>query len=611
MHAEQLNAFIVTGNDPHMGEYVAPRWKTREWISGFSGSAGTVVITQHSAGLWTDSRYFIQAEQQLKGTPVELFRMGQAGVPDIYSWLSGQLKSGETVGCDEEVTSVESFLEMKRRLAACEIQCRGVPGMIDSIWTDRPAVPHEEIFSVPMNLTGRSREEKIQEIRNIMVEEQADWFLISALDEIAWLLNLRGADIPYNPLFYSYVIAGRSTLYLFVNEEAVPKSLQESLASCCTVKPYESAAEVLNSLGSDDNPKNSGVVDTETHGEKEKKLHTLLFDPGSVSLALQRAVPESFIVKKKPSCIAGMKACKTVVELEHMREAHRQDGTALTEFLYMIEKLENQNRLSDETELSLAEKLISCRSRQPDFLGESFVPIFAFQDHGPICHYSAEEASAYPIRGKGLLVMDTGGQYWGGTTDVTRTLLFGEAADEERRDYTLVLKGHIALAEAVFPEGTRGIQLDTLARKPLWDEGKNYGHGTGHGVGFMLNVHEGPQSISTKMIDIPLKQGMVISNEPGLYIDGKYGIRIENLIIVESAHEKSSEMFGQFYHFSTITLVPLEKRLIDPTLLTENEIRWIDTYHAEVFRQIGPRLGEEERAWLEKKTEPLAAESGK
>jgi len=266
MRAEQLDAFIVTGNDPHMGEYVAPRWKTREWISGFSGSAGTVVITQEGAGLWTDSRYFIQAEQQLDGAPVELFRMGQIGVPDFCGWLSGQLKSGETVGWDEEVTSLESFAEMKRRLAAYEIQCRGVSGLIDSVWADRPAVPHEEIFSVPMNLTGRSREEKIQEIRNIMVEEQADWLLISPLDEIAWLLNLRGSDIPFNPLFYAYVITGRSTLYLFVNEEAVPKSLQESLASCCTIQPYESMTEVLSSLESDGNSKHGELIETEPQG---------------------------------------------------------------------------------------------------------------------------------------------------------------------------------------------------------------------------------------------------------------------------------------------------------------------------------------------------------
>lgn len=590
MKAMDIDAYIITGSDPHQGEYAASRWRTREWISGFTGSAGKVVVTRDKAGLWTDSRYYLQAEQELVGSGIQLFKEGLPGVPDISAWLGDQLFDGAVLGCDAETVSLTERDFFRQKLMAAGISCRELHDLLDRIWDNRPEVPREAVIEIPLEYVGKTRREKIADLRKHMQDSGADWFLLNSLDDIAWLLNLRGGDIPYNPLFYAFLLAGKDEMHLFIHENKISGELLDSIQKDCRLHPYTAVNDQLSQI---------------------EDGSSVLLDPDKVCVSLYRSIPDSCSIKRERNCSADMKARKNPTELEHMERVHVQDGTALVRFLYCLDNRMAQDSDKDrasrkpETEITLAEKLLSFRKEEEGFRGESFSPIFAFSDHGPMCHYSASEASAYPIQGQGLMIMDTGGQYWGGTTDVTRTLLFGKASQEQKHDYTLVLKGHIALADAVFPEDTRGYHIDAFARAALWREGKRYSHGTGHGVGFMLNVHEGPQNISRKAVDVPLQAGMVVSNEPGLYLTGRYGIRIENLIYVVPAEDLASEEFGQFFRFENLTLCPLERELIDLSILSDEEIAWVDAYHEKVFEKIAPRLELEEREWLRKKTQPL------
>lgn len=571
MRQRGLAAYVITGTDPHQSEYVCERWRTRSWISGFTGSAGTVVFTQDSAGLWTDSRYFLQAGLQLDKQVYSLFKSGMPGVPSWQEYLISTLNGSQNIGiCAAEIT-LAGYRELSAQLAGADLNLETTDDLLDEIWQDRPELPAEEITPVDSTLTGLGWQEKVDVLKEFMHARKADSMLITMLDQIAWVLNLRGTDVPYNPVFLSNLLITDTGVHLLCSRD----DLQiEGL----TIHDYNQSANRIKGLLS---------------GSRG-----LYITPSTVNMEIIEAVKPSVKLIEGPDIIADTKSVKHDTELEGFVHAHITDGIAMVRFLSWLEA----NAGIPLDEVSLAEKLREFRSAQPDFISESFSTIAGFRDHGAIVHYSADSESAYPIEGDGLLILDSGGQYRGGTTDITRTLIFGEPTAQQRRDYTMVLKAHLALGRQQFPAGTYGYQLDGITRMQLWNEGLNYGHGTGHGVGHMLNVHEGPQSISPKPISVELKPGMVLSNEPGLYREGEYGIRIENLVAVEYRQKTA---YGDFYGFKQLTLCPYERRLIDISLLDAHEIAQIDAYHQKVRELLGPNLDHEEVLWLKEKTRVL------
>lgn len=577
MSREGLSAYLITGADPHQSEIPPRRWASREWISGFSGSAGTVVITHEEAGLWTDFRYYIQAEQELLGSGFTLFREGLEHSSSPAVRLSALLPKGAVVGtCGMEIAA-SLFSETEKALNSAGIRLKAANDLLEGIWTDRPSLPMDPVREVPVSLCGEHRGSKLQKTREFMEKTGADHLLISSLDDIAWLLNLRGRDVPYNPLFVSFFLFGPEKVTLFIEHEKIRKELKSELEPSITIAPYG------------DLEKNF-----ESHIPQGSKL---LLNPEKTAAALVSRAQRRAELIFSPDCTAEMKSQKNETELEGMRRTHRTDAAAVIKFLHWFEKF----GVSDEQEA--ADILHTFRSDADVFLGESFATISAFGKNGALCHYSVNPDTPAPVTERGLLVLDSGGQYLGGTTDITRTLTAGEPSDQERREYTLVLKGHLAVVRQQFPAGTRGYQIDTLARKALWDYGLDYGHGTGHGIGFMLNVHEGPQSISTKPVDVPLKPGMIVSNEPGLYREGSYGMRIENLLVVRTIKQGD---FGMFLGFEELTLVPYERKLIDISLLDSAEISQIDEYHKRVFTETVPLLDGEISSWLGEKVRPLS-----
>lgn len=577
MSREGLSAYLITGADPHQSEIPPRRWASREWISGFSGSAGTVVITHDEAGLWTDFRYYIQAEQELQGSGFTLFREGTENIPSPAVRLSNTLPKGAVVGtCGMEIAA-SSFSETEKKLNRAGIMLKATNDLLEGIWTDRPPLPMNPVREVPVSLCGERRGVKLQKTWEFMERARADHLLISSLDDIAWILNLRGRDVPFNPLFVSFFLFGPEKATLFIEQDKIRKDLKSELEPIITIAPY---------------------------GDLERNFEhyipqgsQLLLNPEKTAAALFKKAQQRAELILSPDCTAEMKSQKNETELEGMRKTHRTDAAAVIKFLHWFEKF----GVSDEQEA--ADKLHQFRSEADEFLEESFATISAFGSNGALCHYSVNPEKPAPVTRRGLLVLDSGGQYLGGTTDITRTLTAGEPSGQERREYTLVLKGHLAVVRQQFPAGTRGYQIDTLARKALWDHGLDYGHGTGHGIGFMLNVHEGPQSISTKPIDVPLKPGMIVSNEPGLYREGLYGMRIENLLVVREIKQGD---FGMFLGFEDLTLVPYERKLIDISLLDSVEISQIDEYHKRVFKETASLLDAEIRDWLDEKVRPLS-----
>ncbi len=575
MTKEGLDAYIISGSDPHQSEYTAERWTTRRWITGFTGSAGLVVVTADKAGLWTDSRYFLQAEAELKGTEIELFKFGLADVPGHLEWLTDELGSGSTVGSNVWTSSIDNRKEIESQLAGTGLSYKGSRDLLDDVWKDRPGFPGKPVFQLDLKYAGKSREEKLTEIRVWMKKKRLSWYFVSSLSDIAWVLNLRGSDISFNPLFMGYLLIGKGSCYLYINGGQLSTDLSELLESeSIIVKPYE-----------------------------ELESHAVSLLPGRINLAPGTSSIGAFnlfgddwekVFEK--DITAGMKAVKNKIEISAVRNAMRKDGVALVRFMMWLE--ENWAK-GDLSEVSIADKLADFRSRQDGFIGLSFATIAGFNDHGAIIHYSASNKSAHNLTSPGVLLLDSGGQYLDGTTDITRILKSGDVSTEIIHDYTIVLKGHIDLAMVTFPVGTKGFQLDILARRALWEEGRNYGHGTGHGVGFFLNVHEGPQTISQKAVDIAIEEGMITSNEPGIYIENKYGIRIENLILAVKSDIGRTEDFLQF---ETLTMCPLELDLIDVTLLTEVQKEWVNNYHIQVYNTLGPYLEESERDWLKGKT---------
>lgn len=569
-----LDAYLVTGTDPHQSEYVAPRWRTREFISGFTGSAGTVIVTLSEAYLWVDSRYFIQGAAETEGKGYTLMKLETDSTPDPYQWLEGNMEEGCRVGVDASSISIALFSSLSARLKARKAELVATDDLISPIWEDRPEVPCTPCVPMELEYAGESPAEKVRRVQKALRERGLRWTFIASIDDIAWLTNLRADDIPCNPVFVSYAFISLSKAVLFIDSRRFSKDLLKSVRTVFDVRPYEAAASDLPGLA-----KGAGY-----------------YSPDKVSAVFMKAL------SRKGNAVGmdittGMKARKNKAEMEGMRLAHIYDGAAFVTFL---SHLDPDGRYDEIEVSSLLEKE---RKRIPGYLGPSFNPISGYREHGAMCHYSATRESSSAIDGHGLLVLDTGGQYEFGTTDITRTLLFGrEATEEEKRDYTLVLKGHLALSRQHFIKGTRGVQLDVLAKQFLWQHGESFYHGTGHGVGCRLNVHEGPHRISSALIDVPLLPGMVTSDEPGLYKEGRYGIRIENLIAVRD--EETTE-FGDFLSFEVLTLVPYEKRLIDMSLITDDEREQINSYHRRIRETLYELVDADVLPFLEDATSPL------
>lgn len=575
MREDGLSAWYVTGTDPHQSEYVASRWRTREFISGFSGSAGTVVITLDKALLWVDSRYYLQGEEEIKGSEYTLMKEGLENVDSPIDWLCKNMKAGEKVGVDRATISIDDYTTMGSKLKDRRVSFVLTDDYFAKVWKDRPALPFSKCVSMKDEYAGFTRAAKINFVRLKMRQKEVEWTFISSIDDIAWLTNLRGDDIPCNPVFISYAFISFTKAVLFVNKKRFDKDLLKKVSEDFEIRPYEDAEKDLVELAK----KGKGLYSS-------KKVSCSFID----------------ILRKKKNTddtdiTTNLKARKNPVEMEGMRRAHFLDGVAFANFMAGIDPL------GSYTELEIARRFEDERKKMEGYLGPSFEPISAFNEHGAVVHYSPSPETDKKVEGQGLLVLDTGSQFEFGTTDLTRTLLFGaEATEAQKKDYTLVLKGHLALARQIFPKGTIGTHLDVLAKQFLWCSTETYMHGTGHGVGCRLNVHEGPVNISARLRDVPLETGMVISDEPGVYKAGRYGIRIENLIACQSYTESE---FGEFYNFEILSMVPYERKLIDVRYLTDVEIAQIDAYHQWVRDQLIDYVFEETKPWLEEATSPL------
>ena len=571
-----LDAFYISGTDPHMSEYLPERWQTRAFVSGFTGSYGVVVITQEEAGLWTDSRYFIQAEEQLKGSGIKLFKLRKPNAIAPEIWISGKLAAGSKAGIDPQTVSLNDYRKLKNELDKSSIQLTENQELLDKLWEDRPEIPLNEIFEIEQKYTGLSRKEKKEQVANELRKTGADLQVITTLDELAWYFNLRGSDNSYNPVFTGFGIAGKSENYLFTFKEKLPAQLQSKLEKeRIEIKSYDEFYSWLKTL----------------------RNRTVLIDPSTVNYAVHKNLLEGNTIKEGNSVVASLKVVKNKTELDGFTEAMRKDGAALVEFLFWLKNTDEQ-----VTEYSAGRKLAEVRSKQEGFVHESFSPIVGYKKHGAVVHLSAGPENALEIEKDGILLFDSGGQYYEGTTDITRTVALGEVSEMQKTDYTLVLKGMIALTCAKFPEGTKGCNIDILARQALWNNGLNYGHGTGHGVGHFLNVHEGPVSVRQEYNPTALKPGMVMSNEPGIYREGKYGIRIENMIVCT---EKEETEFGKFLGFETLTLFPIDTTLIKKELLSAEEVDWLNNYHERVATELKPLLSKELQQFLEQLSRPI------
>ena len=570
-----IQAFIIPSTDPHLSEYVAPHWKSREWISGFTGSAGTVVVTTTKAGLWTDSRYFLQAAQQLEGTEIELYKEMLPETPSISTFLSMQLAPGDTVGIDGKMFSAEAVENMRVKLQKQRIRLKSISDPLDQLWTDRPPMPEGPAFIHETKYAGKSSTEKISIIREELKKCNAKALFLSALDEIAWTLNLRGSDVHCNPVVVSYLLIEEQHTHFFIQPQKITPVVANYLKGIgVSLHPYEEVETYLNRINVD----------------------SLLINPAKTNYAMYSAVNPNCRIIHGASPVTLLKAIRNEQEIAGIHAAMQRDGVALVKFLKWLEEAVPTGR---ETEISVDKKLHNFRAEQDLYKGESFDTIAGYKEHGAIVHYEATPETDVPLKPEGFLLLDSGAQYLDGTTDITRTIALGEPTEQMKKDFTRVLKGTISLAKSKFPAGTRGSQIDILARKALWDSGINYLHGTGHGIGHCLNVHEGPQSIRMEENPVTLKPGMVISDEPAMYRTGEYGIRTENMILVR---EDSETEFGKFLGFDTLTLCFIDTSLIIIPMLSVREHAWLNKYHQMVYDKISPFLNEEEKAWLKEKT---------
>ena len=576
LRREHLSAFIFPTSDPHNSEYTAEHWKGREWISGFNGSAGTAVVTLDNAALWTDSRYFIAAEEQLQGTEFQLMKLKVEGTPSIAEWLGRELKDAadKAVGIDGMVNSTNSIKELISDLRTQGgITLRTNFDPLERIWQDRPAIPENPVVIHPLEYAGEPIREKLARIRKALREKHADGMLMAALDDIAWTLNLRGSDVHCSPVFVSYLLISTTEVTLYINKvKLTPEVMSYLQAEGVGVKPYDQVKQ----------------------GLKGYFEYNILLDGNEVNYTLYKAVEREIVDASSP--VPLMKAVKNEREIAGFRSAMLKDGIAMVKFLKWLKPAVEAG---GQTEMSVERKLTALRAEQPLFHGLSFDTIVGYEEHGAIVHYEVIPETDATLHPKGLLLIDSGTQYQDGTTDVTRTIALGPLTEEQKRVYTLVLKGHIDLQILHFPDGASGTQLDAIARRPLWQAGMNFLHGTGHGVGCYLNCHEGPHQIRMEWIPTRLQAGMTVTDEPGVYLGGRFGVRIENTLLVVPAEETEC---GRFLGFETLTLCPIETSPIIKELMTPEEIQWLNDYHTTVYERLSPYLNEDEKAWLRKAT---------
>ena len=582
MQEESVDAYLIMTDDFHGSEYVGDYFKSREYISGFTGSAGTLLVRKDCAGLWTDGRYFLQAETQLAGSGITLFRSGQPGVPDLEDYLAEQLADGQTLGFDGRCVMAGYARKLRERLEQKGVRIRNDLDLVGDVWPDRPALSKEPVWQLAERYAGIGVKDKLAEVRQILHKKKADWFLLASLEDICWLLNVRGNDVACTPVVLSYLMMGRDQVFWYVQREAVPEPVQTDL---------QEAGVVLREYGQiyEDVSRLPGGV-------------RLLCDENHVNDALiSRIAPDVVVVDgENPTLL--LKAVKNPVEIANEKAAHIKDGIAVTRFIYWLKTRVGREEI---TEISAASRLEMFRREQEDYLEPSFYPILAYGPHGAIVHYSADETSDVPLEPEGFLLADTGGHYMEGTTDITRTIALGPLTEEQKEMYTTVLKAHIRLADAVFLQGAAGVSLDVLARTPLWERGLDYNHGTGHGVGYLLSVHEGPNSFrfrpsAVRGGDHVMKEGMITSDEPGIYLEGKFGVRLENLLVCAARQTNS---YGTFLGFEPLTMVPFDRDAILWDALSEKELRWLAAYHQKVYESLAPHLSEEERQWLRETTE--------
>ena len=578
MKQHKIDAYIIPTSDPHMSEYPADCWKYREWISGFTGSAGTVIITADKAGLWTDSRYFLQASTQLEGTGIELFKMMLPETPTIPAFLTHELKEGQTVGLNGETYSLADARSLEKALAEKEIKLNTNASLIDPIWKERPAIPEAPMFEMPVELSGKSTEDKLIDINKMLHKAGADCTILSALDEVAWTFNIRGTDVAYNPVVISYSFVTEKESVLFLNPKKIPAEIAEHLKKeGVTLADYGMLATFLSRL-----PERTRVF----------------IDSKRTNVAIYNALPKSSILIEGISPANHLKSIKNEAEIKGFRNAVLKDGIAMTKFYFWLEKMLKAGE--KVTELSAAAKLTALRSEQPQYVMDSFASISSYGPHGAVVHYSPTPETDTELKTDSLYLLDSGAQYLDGTTDITRTIaLCDEPSEQMKKDFTRALKGTIGIAKCKFPAGIRGCLIDAFARKALWDAGINYLHGTCHGIGHCLNVHEGPQSIRMEENPVILEPGMVMSDEPAMYRPGEYGIRTENMILIR---EDSETEFGKFLGFETLTLCYIDTKLVIPSMLSVREHAWLNKYHQMVYDLVSPHLNEEEKAWLKEKT---------
>ncbi len=582
MQEESVDAYLIMTDDFHGSEYVGDYFKSREYISSFTGSAGTLLVRKDCAGLWTDGRYFLQAETQLAGSGITLFRSGQPGVPDLEDYLAEQLADGQTLGFDGRCVMAGYARKLRERLEQKGVRIRNDLDLVGDIWPDRPALSKEPVWPLAERYAGIGVKDKLAEVRQILHKKKADWFLLASLEDICWLLNVRGNDVACTPVVLSYLMMSRDQVFWYVQREAVPEPVQADL---------QEAGVVLREYGQiyEDVSRLPGGV-------------RLLCDENHVNDALiSRIAPDVVVVDgENPTLL--LKAVKNPVEVANEKAAHIKDGIAVTRFIYWLKTRVGREEI---TEMNAASRLEMFRREQEDYLEPSFYPILAYGPHGAIVHYSADETSDVPLEPEGFLLADTGGHYMEGTTDITRTIALGPLTEEQKEMYTTVLKAHIRLADAVFLQGAAGVSLDVLARTPLWERGLDYNHGTGHGVGYLLSVHEGPNSFrfrpsAVRGGDHVMKEGMITSDEPGIYLEGKFGVRLENLLVCAA---KQTNSYGTFLGFEPLTMVPFDRDAILWDALSEKELRWLAAYHQKVYESLAPHLLEEERQWLRETTE--------
>lgn len=583
MQERKMDAYLIPTDDYHMSEYVGEHFKEREYMSGFSGSAGTLLVTQTRALLWTDGRYFLQAQEQLENTSIELMKIGQPGVQTVTEFLAEMLPVHGIIGFDGRTVTAAYVEQLLQKAAGKQVMVAAGEDLVDEIWKDRPPVSKKPVWELSVGYAGVSREDKLADIHRQMEQNGTDALLLTTLDEIAWLLNLRGNDVRNTPVFLAYMLITQNRNVLCLHLEILPEKIRAGLQKAgVETADYQEIEGLLQELP-------EGTV--------------LQADRESVNYHLWECIPDGISIRDKESPVVRSKAIKNRTEIRHIRQTHIKDGIAVTKLIYWLKTHVGKEKI---TEISAAAKLEELRAQAEDYLGPSFDPIIAYGAHGAIVHYEATPETDVELLPEGLLLMDTGGHYLEGTTDITRTIALGEISEEERQAYTAVLRGHLHLGAAHFLYGCCGQNLDILAREPLWEQGLDFRHGTGHGVGYLLNVHEGPQSFRFRITEngpaVVLEEGMILSNEPGYYCAGEYGIRHENLVLCTEAQKTE---YGRFMKLDTLTMVPFDIDAIDPQQMTEQELKWLNEYHQRVYQTLSPYFEGEELVWLRNMTNIL------